>query len=311
MKKERTGSVKWLRTWFAFLRSWLAFMLALVILAAFWFGCFLLIARFAPAQMHYFAIGAIGAGIIGGLMLIFNEPIVVISLHAERIRCREENPKLWDAVVAATPWYARPQPRIYLIPDQGMNAVSFGWGLPLFSAVGATKGIIRALDEDELAAVMAHEVGHIVNKDILVSMAMTVSVMFMAFTGWLFLRLGPYSSSSRSSSDKKGGAAAAILVIILVGFLLYVFGRILGVVLQMFVSRQREYAADAASARIIGRPGPLASALKKIVRDPGLSSRTANAAIGFLCTADPDPDDLMSTHPSIDNRLAALSALEG
>jgi len=291
------------------LRSWAAFIVAVAMLLLVWAGGWLLVARFAPAGLTYFTVGSFGALILGAVMLILNEPIVVWSMGAKWIRRREDNPKLWDAVKRATPWHLWPGPRIYVLPSRGMNAISFGWGIRGLSAVGATQGIIRELNDDELASVMAHEVGHILNKDILVSMIMTIMVMMMAFTGWLLLRLGPYSSSSRSSSKRSNGATA-LLVIILVGFAFYGFGRLLGMILQMFVSRQREYAADAKGSRIMGSSRPLASALRKISGNPSMGNRTANAAFGFLCTADPDESDLMATHPNMRKRLAALEWLE-
>ncbi len=289
-------------------RSWLSFVLAVGLIGLFWWLCYWLTATFAHGYLNYFRYGAWGAGIIGVLMLVFNEWLVVISLGAKRIYVREENPKLWDAVLRATPMLAKPCPRIYLIPDDGMNAMAFGWGIPYFSAVAATKGIISGLTDEELSAVMAHEAGHIVNKDILVSTALTISVMMMAFTGWLLLRISPYGGSS--DDDDRKGSGWALIVALLIGVLLYLVGRGLAVVLQMFVSRQREYAADATSARIMGSGRPLVSALKKVCRRPHIASAATAAAFGFLCTADPNPDDLLSTHPSLDNRIVALLDLE-
>ena len=190
-----------------------------------------------------------------------------------------------------------------------MNAISFGWGLPFFSAVGATKGLVDDLSQEELEAVMAHEVGHILNKDILISMAMAVTVMMMATTGWLLLRLGPYGGRSRSSRGKNG--AVALLVLLAVGGTMYIFGRLLGIVLQAFVSRQREYAADATSARIMGSSDPLISALQKVTGRAYIGASPAvGAAVGFLCTADPEPSDVMATHPSLERRIRALEKLE-
>ena len=139
-------------------------------------------------------------------------------------------------------------------------------------------------------------------------MFMTFTVMVMALTGWLLLRVAPFSSSGRSSSSGKGGGA--VLIAILVGGGMYLFGRLFGLILQNFVSRQREYAADAKSARIMGTPKPLMSALEKICGNPSVGTSTVGAACGFLCTADPDPSDMFSTHPSMPKRLRALQALE-
>ena len=293
-------------------RSWISFFFAMLVMGFIWFGCYYATARYANNALPYFKYGAFGAITIGIIMLVFNELIVKISMRAKRVKNRNESPKLWDAVASVTPWYAHPKPRIYVVDSRGMNAFAFGLGLPFFSAVAATRGIIDELSSDELRAVMAHEIGHIINKDILISMAMTISVMMMAFTGWLMLRVGPYmgrGSRSSSSSKNKSSEVLALLIIWVVGFVLYVFGRILGSVLQMFVSRQREYAADAKSAAIIGSHKPLCDALNKITRNPRIGSSEVGAAFGFLCTADPEPSDLMSTHPNLQKRLLALEAL--
>ena len=301
--------VKWWRWATTWSRSWGAFALGLAIMAGFWFGCYWLVATYAAKYLHYFRWGIIVAGAFSVLMLIFNEPLVVLITKAKWIRKREDCPELWDAVSKVTPWHARPRPRTYLLPDYGMNAISFGWGIPFFSAVGATRGLIEELDQNEIEAVMAHEVGHIINKDILISMIMGFTVMVMAATGWILLRLGPYGSESSRSSDKNRNGAA-ILVLLLVGGVMYVFGRILGVILQAFISREREYAADATSARIMGSSEPLQTALQKIVANPRISSEAFVAAAGFLCTADPEPMDVMATHPPISKRLEALAILE-
>lgn len=300
------NKVRFYRVAVVWLRSWVAFAAALGLIALFWYGCYWAVATYAPSRLFYFQWGMIGAGIVGALMVLFNEIIVVHSMNAYRVYYKEENPKLWLAFERATPLLSRPRPRLYVIPERGMNAISFGLGLPFLSAVAATEGIIEDLSDDELAAVMAHEVGHVINKDILVSTIMTMSVMVMALTGWLLMRFGMYGDDRR---DRKSGAGV-LLIVVLIGLLMYGLGRIVGIILQLFVSRQREYAADATAARIIGKSRPLISALEKITRSPRFSSASAGAAFGFLCTADPEPSDLMATHPDPYDRITALQELE-
>jgi len=291
------------------LGSWLAFLFAAALIAGFYFGCYWLVARYASHYLIYFKVAAWIAIGLGLFTLLFNELLVKWSTGAKRVTCREDSPRLWDAVCRVKPWSAGPMPRIYLVRTAGMNAFAFGWGLPFLSAVAATTGLISRLDDDELEAVMAHEIGHIVNKDILVSTAMAISVMMMALTGYLLLKVGPVGSGRRRSSSS-GSGGLAILVVLLVGVLLYVFGRLIGYILQLFVSRMREYAADATSAQIMGTSQPLMSALSRISADPYVTGGDMEAAFGFLCTVDPDETDLMSTHPALSKRLAALRRLE-
>lgn len=304
----KVNKVRWYWWFLTWCRSWVAFLISLILMIGIWYGCYWLIANYALSRLVYFKWGFyISTGIVL-IMLVFNELIVKLVTGARRIRNREDCPELWDAVNKVTPWHAKPTPRIYILPDSSMNAISFGWGLPFLSAVGATEGLIERLDRNELAAVMAHEIGHIINKDILVSMIMGLTTMIMAATGWMLLRLGPYGGSDRKSSDGKGGVA--LLIIIAVGFVMYIFGRLFGIILQAFVSRQREYAADATSARIVKTSKPLKTALLKIVEDPFIHSKEFGAVAGFLCTADPEPADLMATHPNMKDRLNALTLLE-
>ncbi|HWQ59779.1 MAG TPA: M48 family metalloprotease [Candidatus Fimivivens sp.] len=305
--------VKWYRWLIVWINSWGAFLTGIVLMAGLWYGAYWLLENYANGSLKYFRWGAyIALGIVT-LLLVLNEPLVRFSMDAKRIKRREGNPRLWDAVVKATPWQARPLPRIYVISGAGLNAISFGWGLPFFSAVGATEGLINELSEDELSAVMAHEVGHIINRDILVSMTMTLLVMIMAFTGWLLENIAVHDGSDNrrsSDDDDKKDAVLIWLLILVVGVVMNRAGRAVGVILQAFVSRQREYAADATGSRIVGTSAHLKSALRKIVKNPAIGSRKAAAAIGFLCTADPAPDDVLATHPSIENRLRALDMLE-
>ncbi|MDD5489389.1 MAG: M48 family metalloprotease [Candidatus Moranbacteria bacterium] len=304
--------VKWYRWAATWIQSWAAFIVGLSLMIVFWCFCYWLVARYAGEYTGYFKWGAYIAIGVSALTLIFNEPLVYLCLGAVRVRRREDSPHLWDAVEKVTPWHARPLPRIYVIPTGDFNAISFGWGLPGLSAVGATTGLIDGLEQHELEAVMAHEVGHIINKDILISMVLAMITMCIATTGWLLWRFGPFAGGDSSSSDSEGSSSgiATLIFAVVIGGAMYAFGRILGFIMQAFVSRQREYAADATSARIMGSGGPLKSALVKVVNRAGLGSETAGLAFGFMCTADPESGEMLETHPSLANRLRALDQLE-
>jgi len=293
--------------------SWITFIIALAVMAGFWFGCYMAVKTWAPEYLHYFDLGLWIAGGLAGVMLVFNEPIVVLATGASRVKeplALGSERKLWNAVMAVS-GSMMIKPRVYLLPDLGMNAISFGWGIPFMSAVGATQGAVHSLSDEELQAVMAHEVGHILNKDILISTAMAASVMVMALTGWLLMRVAPWTGGRRSSSSESSSGGIAILVFLVVGGVMYIFGRLLGSVLQAFVSRQREYVADTTSARIMGSGEPLISALRKVTGYPSIGSDVAAAAVGFLCTADPNPEDMMATHPSLSDRIYHLKDLSG
>ncbi len=300
------------RFFYILLRSWLAFLFGIITIGSFWYGCYAAVSHFAPGGAQFFKIALMIAVPIILLLLLFNEWLVCVSASAKRLKTKTDCPRLWQAVRRVSPWYAvGPMPRVYLLPDKGRNALSFGWGLPGFSAVGATQGLLDNLDDEELASVMAHEVGHAINKDILVSMTMTFSVMILALTGYLLMEIAPTSSSKSQDETGKSSSPFGAIICVVIGGLLYYAGRLVGLLLQAFVSRQREYAADAFSVAIIGSGQPLASALKKIAENPTIGSKKIGAALGFLCTDDPVPDDLLAFHPKLENRLAQLRFLEG
>lgn len=289
------------------LRSWGSFILALLCVAGLGALTFGLLVEFLPGSLRFVGPAVLISLVVTALLLGFNEKLVVMGMGLEPAK-RNEQSKLWRAVIRACGEHKLP--RIYVMPEMGMNAFAFG----LFGgAVAATTGIIKNLNDDELAAVMAHEIGHLRNRDILVSMFLTGTVMVFAILGWLVKEF----SIMAPSKDGKDSSFKRYVVGILIGGAIYTIARLAVHMLQLFVSREREYAADAMSAKIMGSVEPLKSALAKISTNPRVSSSAAaSAAVGFLCTADPvrtvDPKlaELFSTHPSMENRFKALEALQ-
>ena len=181
---------------------------------------------------------------------------------------KADDPQLWNVVEEMTLAAGMPLPRIYLIQDDAPNAFATGRD-PQHAAVAITTGLRTKLTRDELQGVMAHELSHIRHFDIRVAMLMAILVGVIVMLCDMFWRMAFYSSmgSRRSSRDSKGeGAArAAIMVIALV---LAIVAPILAVLIQMAVSRKREYLADAGAAEMTRFPDGLASALAKISGDP-------------------------------------------
>lgn len=296
-----------LKVWARRFYSWSAFFGALAVIfivALLGVGA---IEKFLPGALRFVGIAAAISLAIGALLLIFNEKLVVSSMKLKAISQESDCPRLWRAVERGRG--DRAMPRVYLMEEIGQNAFAFG----LFrGAVAATSGLIKNLDDDEVAAVMAHEVGHLRNNDIVVTMVITGTVMFFAVLGWLVKELAIYTPSGKDNDS----APKRYLLGILIGGTIYYVGRLLAHLLRLFVSRQREFAADAISASTLGTPAPLASALRKISENPGIGSETASALVGFLCTADPvisfndeTLTELFSTHPSMKKRLEELEKL--
>jgi heat shock protein HtpX len=197
-----------------------------------------------------------------------------------------------------------PMPRVYVSPDPSPNAFATGRG-PRHAAVCATEGLLHVLDRDEVAAVMAHELAHVKHRDILIqSVAVTIgsAITVLAYLG-MYLPVG-------GSSDDEGDAPNP-----LVGLLILILGPIAASVIQMAISRSREYAADTAAAEICGNPMPLATALEKIHAYGRQIPMNVNPAFNSMMIAEPRNlmgavAGLFHTHPPVEKRLLNLIGRE-
>jgi len=197
-----------------------------------------------------------------------------------------------------------PLPRIYLIPTDTPNAFATGRN-PEHAVVAVTEGILRILDEEELEGVLAHELSHVKNRDVLIStIAATLAgaITYLAHMAQWAAMFG-----GRSSNDDEGGVnpIAAILMAIL--------APIAAMLVQMAVSRSREYQADATGARIAGKPWGLAKALEKLQMAQQVAPMEANPATAHLFIVNPLSGrslmNLFSTHPPLEERIARLRAM--
>lgn len=198
-----------------------------------------------------------------------------------------------------------PMPRVYIIPTETPNAFATGRN-PEHAAVAATQGILRILTLDELEGVMAHELGHVRNRDILVSsIAATLAGAIM-----MLARMAQWAAwfgGGRRSDEEEGGAG--ILGLLLVALL----APLAAMLIQMAISRAREYLADAAGAEISRKPWALADALEKLERAATALPLEANPATAHLFIVNPLRGSsllkLFSTHPAIEARVARLRAM--
>lgn len=198
-----------------------------------------------------------------------------------------------------------PKPRVYTIHDRAPNAFATGRD-PEHAAVAVTTGLLEILEENELEGVIAHELSHIGNRDILVSTVVVVLVGFITLLSDFFLRMSFFGGGRRD------GNAGGVLAI--VGIVLIVLSPIIGMLIQLAISRKREFLADASGALLTRYPDGLASALKKIGKYSGRMKR-ANHATAHLFIANPFGQSghvrgtlnrLFSTHPPVEERVAAL-----
>lgn len=219
---------------------------------------------------------------------------------------KSDNPKLYRLVEDVAIMAGLPMPKIYLIDDESLNAFATGKN-PKTASIAFTTGIVDKLKPLELQGVIAHEMSHIGNRDIRLNMLVITGVGVFGFLGEMLLRTRVHSSDSRSS--KSNGQAAAL--IFFVGLALMLFNWIVAPLLQLALSRTREYAADATGAKIIHNPYALADALEKISKDCRVEALDQKNSMAVACIANPFDkiSQLYSTHPPIKERIRRLRSM--
>jgi len=224
----------------------------------------------------------------------FSDKIVLAMYRAKEVG-PDEAPELHSIVRNLTQKAGMPMPKVYVIPDDSPNAFATGRN-PEHSAVAATVGIMRILSRDELEGVMAHELTHVRNRDILVTTMASVIAAAITYLAQAALWFG-------GGRDRDGGHPLAA-----------VFAAVLGLIaaplIQLAISRSREYMADEGGARLCGRPLSLANALRKLERGVAVMPMDANPATSSLFIVNPfsmrGVAALMSTHPPMEERIARL-----
>lgn len=240
----------------------------------------------------------VAAGAINFFSYWFSDKMVLKRYQAQEATA-ENNPRLYNLVVELASKANLPMPKVYIIPEQTANAFATGRN-PSHAAVAATEGILKILDDKELSGVMAHELTHVKNRDIL------TSTIAATFAGAIAM-LGQFSRFSGSSS-RQGNKNPIVLILIMVG------APLIAMVIRMAISRVREYAADKGGAEISGEPLGLASALNKLhhgVQKNPISNR-GNPAHAHMFIVNPfwgGFQKLFSTHPPAEERIRRLKEL--
>jgi len=235
----------------------------------------------------------------------FSDKLALAMARAREVT-PEQEPRLHRMVEEVAGMAGLPKPKVYIVENDAPNAFATGRN-PQHSVVAVTTGIMRILDEDELKAVLAHELGHIKNRDILISAIVATiasAVMFLAFMARWSLFFGGFGRS-RNQYANLLGLAAMILIAIL--------APIGAMVIRMAISRQREYGADETGARIYGRPLALASALRKLQMGAQMRPMQVSESTAHMYTVSPLRSDFMgnlfSTHPPVEERIARLERM--
>lgn len=200
-----------------------------------------------------------------------------------------------------------PEPDVYIVKDQQPNAFAVGMS-PKSASVAVTTGLMNRLNRAEMEGVIAHEIAHIKNYDSRLKVTAFALGSILVMIGHVLYRSGMFSSRGRRrNSDSEGNAA---MIGFLVGLIIVVFGNIFSKFMQMWVSRKREYLADASAAEMTRNPEALASALEKISgMEPSQQADSAMSAMYFFNPFKNSGDSIWSTHPSTENRIKALRNL--
>ena len=236
----------------------------------------------------------------------FSDKIVLKMYGAQEIG-EHDHPAFYGMVRRLALNAGLPMPKVYIIPSQSPNAFATGRN-PQHAAVAATEGVLRILSPEELEGVMAHELAHVKNRDILIG---TIAAVFAGAISMIgnMLQWGAMFGAGRGDDEEGGGVGG------LIGSLaLAILAPIAAMLIQMAVSRSREYLADASGAEICGRPLALASALRKLqMASQALPMHEARPATAHMFIVNPltggGMASLFSTHPPMEERIARLEEM--
>jgi len=254
---------------------------------------------------------------IMSLVAYFQGDSLLLTMSGAKKISRDDHPRLYNVVeemkIASG---LEKVPDIYIIDDTALNAFATGRD-PKRASVAITSGLLQKLNRDELQGVIAHEISHIKNRDVLL-MAMTGvllgTIVILAWYGSRFLLFGSMGGSRRSS--RSGGGGQAQLIILIVAIVLMILAPIMAQFIYFAISRKREYLADASAALYTRYPEGLASALEKLGASTG-QLKAANKATAPMYIVNPfrekgmKASDLSSTHPPISERIRILRAMSG
>lgn len=254
---------------------------------------------------------ALFAGTISGLLTYFAGDKMVLAASRAREITHDEAPVLFNVVEEMKIASGLPMPKVYIIEDSAPNAFATGRD-PEHASVAVTSGLLAKLNRDELQGVIAHEMSHVGNFDIRYAMMVGILVGTVVLVSDFFLRT-LWFGGGRRRSDSGGGYIQLIMIV--VAILLAILAPLFARLLQLSISRQREYLADATAVRMTRNPKGLADALAKISGDNEVLE-VANRATSHLYIINPVKNfekrakGLFSTHPPIDERIAVLRAME-
>ena len=246
----------------------------------------------------------IGTSIWFIIAWFFHNSMIRIATGSKPL-ARMENKRVYNLVENLCISKGMKTPHIYIIEDESLNAFASGINERTFS-VSLSRGIIDKLNDDELEGVIAHELSHILNRDVRLMIISIIFVGIFAFIAQMALRSLQFGAFTRDRENKNGG------VVIVIALIISAVCYLIAILLRFGISRSREYMADAGAAEMTRKPYALANALRKIRQDP-LIEAVVRRDIAQLFIENPQPEEkkfslsnFFSTHPPIEKRIALL-----
>ncbi|HEV8516879.1 MAG TPA: M48 family metallopeptidase [Candidatus Limnocylindrales bacterium] len=254
------------------------------------------------------------AGALSAGSYLSGDSLVLAASQAREVT-EADAPRLLDVVREIAIAANIPMPRVYVIDDSAPNAFATGRD-PGHASIAITTGLLEKLDREELQGVIGHELSHVHNLDIRFTLLVAVLVGSIALLADFFLRFTFWGGGGRSSSRDRGGGGGLQLIVLVIAIVLAILAPLFAQLVQLAVSRQREYLADASSVELTRNPYGLQRALAKIAADKEVLE-VANRATQHLYIVNPIKKfearsaGLLSTHPPIIDRINRLRSLTG
>ena len=269
--------------------------------------------------------GPVGLVVAGGIAIVmsvssylYGDRMVLAASHAREVTAEQE-PRLHNVVEGLAIAAGVPKPRVYVVPENAPNAFATGRD-PAHSSIAVTQGLLDIMDRVELEGVIGHEMSHVVDRDILVGTVVATLVGAAILLSEFVMRFWWFGGGGgrRGGNDNNSGGSPVELILFVVGIVLLVLAPLLGQLIKLSVSRNREYLADAQGAMLTRYPPGLISALEKI-RDAPHVMRGANNATAHLWLEQParvpgsgktsTMEKLFSTHPPMEERIKRLQEM--
>lgn len=279
---------------------------------------FLVLVGIVGAAVGYLLLRSLSTGIIGALVIgaiyilimVGNSTNVVMAMnHGIEVTQADQAPELWHTVEDMAMVAQLPMPRVFIIQDDSPNAFATG-NSPKTAAVAATTGLLALMNRNELEGVIGHEMSHVRNYDIRIStiaLALTAAITMLTNLGsnwWLFA-----GDNGRDRDNRDSNSGGGQILIFVLSIVVMMFAPLVAAVIQMAISRNREYLADAGSVELTRNPQELISALRKLETAPPMQDVDASSAALYINDPLEKQAHLFDTHPPLTERIERLEKM--